>query len=83
MNELIWIALALDSHVQIQEVDLKAIATQRLFSVKILWIMHKGIWFLQLEVYNLESYVNINELLEKFHQMYNDQSEQLEMKHIE
>lgn len=45
--------------------------------------MHKGIWFLQLEVYNLESYVNINELLEKFHQMYNDQSGQLEMKHIE
>lgn len=45
--------------------------------------MHKGIWFLQLEVYNSESYVNINELFEKFHQMYNDQSEQLEMKHIE
>lgn len=45
--------------------------------------MHKDIWFLQLEVYNSDGYVNINELFEKFHQMYNDQSEQLEMKHIE
>lgn len=45
--------------------------------------MHQDIWFLQLEVYNSDGYVNINELFEKFHQMYNDQSEQLEMKHIE
>lgn len=77
MNELIWIALALDSHVEIQEVDLKAIATQKLFSAKILWIMHKDISFLQFEVYNSDSYLNINELFEKFHQMDNDQSEQL------
>lgn len=74
MNELIWIALALDLLVEIQEVDLRAIATQRLFSAKIFWIMHKDIWFLQFEVYNSDSYLNINELFGKFYQMDNDQS---------
>lgn len=74
MNELIWIALVLDLLVEIQEGDLRAITTQGLFSAKIFWIMHKDIWFLQFEVYNSDSYLNINELFGKFYQMDNDQS---------